>query len=377
MKKVLNVKAQREIRKKQLKKKYFKVFLLFLAFFGLMLVVWQISLKRLIFKDKQQTFPILFSGDCVLDFKKNKNGFCVLTNNRLNFYAKNGEFKREVVSSSANNKIESFGEFVLCYEKGSKSYSINNQSKVLFSDVLPNNIIFGKIFKNGRYVIVTESEDFYCDLLVFDKDHKQIFYWGCAECLINDVDVFEDGNGCFVAATRFKDGFCKTFLYELKFSTNEEILKKEFEKCIPILIKKSGSIVILVCDFVTFFIDANGSVLKEVNYGRDLINFVVTNNGYFIGCFSKLDGNVIKNYLVSYDKIGNKLAEQNLDEKVKKIKEYDGDILIVTDNFLFHTNVNLKIKNQIKDLGNIDEFIYDKPYFYYVSMNKINRLLFK
>ena len=253
MKKYLDVNMQRKIKNKTLTKKYLKIFVLFLSFFLIMFAIWQISLKNVFFGNNSENFPILFSGDNVLGFEKTKNGFCILTNNQFSFYNKNGTVTKNVVNRSSKTQINVCEDNVLIYEKGSKNYSVQTDKKLKFQGSLEQNIIFGKIFKNGNFAFVTNSEKCFCEFVVFNNKNKHIFSWNCSENLIVDFHVFDDESGCVVATTGVKEGFSKATIHELKFYNEKEKFKKDFEKFVPFNIKKFGSNIILVCDSKVFF----------------------------------------------------------------------------------------------------------------------------
>lgn len=374
MRKILDVNLHRKIRRKRKIKQYFKISFLFLCIFLGVFVVWNISLKKIIFGAKNENFPILFSGDSVLGFQKTKTGFCVLTNNQFNFYKDDGEKIRNVVKNSLKTRIDSKGDNILLFEKGSKNFSVQNEKKEIFSDILKNPIIFGKFFDKG-YAFVTKSEDYLCELVVYNKKNEQIYKWSCAESLIIDFDISNDFKSCVVVTFGTKEGFFRSFIYELKFSDNSEKFKKDFLKQTPLAIKKFGSIVVFVCENNVFFLDGNKNIINSVNFGKNLNNFELVDSGYLICCFSGLDENNFCENVVSYDRMGNKIAEFKINEKVRKIKSFGSDVLILTDENIMHTNVNLRDVKKIKSFGEMEEIFYCRPYLYYVSMNKVNRVL--
>ena len=169
MKKYLDVNKQRKIKNKILTKKYLSIFVLFLSFFLIMFAVWQLSLKDVFFGKNSENFPILFSGDSVLGFEKTKNGFCILTNNQFSFYNKNGIVSKNITNRNSKTKINVCQDNVLIYEKSAKNYSVQTDKKLKFFGNLEQNIIFGKIFKNGSFAFVTSSEKYFCEFVVFNK----------------------------------------------------------------------------------------------------------------------------------------------------------------------------------------------------------------
>ncbi len=374
MKKILDVGLQRKLKKKNLIKKYLKVVALFISFFLAMFLIWHISLKSVFFGKHSDNFPILFSGDNVLGFEKTNSGFCILTNNNINLYNKNGVITKNFVNNSSKTIIKSCGSNILVYEKHSKNFSIQNEKRLKFSGGLDQNIIFGKIFKNGDFAFVTSSDKCFCELVVFNKKNEQIFHWSCAESLIVDFCILDDSSGCVVATVGVNKGFSKGSIYELKFSNEKEKLKKDFNKLVPLAIKKSGSSIILVCDSKILYINEKGKVLKICPHFSELKNYVVTDDGCFIGCFNVIENYKFSSVLICYDRYGNKVAQNTIDDSVRMIKSFDGDVVIVTDSGFILTNEKLKNFKKLENYDNIEDFIYLKPYIYFVSMNKINRV---
>ena len=378
MKKILDVNLHKKLKRKKRIKRYIVVFFVFISFFAVIFIVWQVSLKRFILKDNGKNFPILFSGDSVLGFEKTKNGFCVLTNSYFNFYRKDGCNLKSIANISPKTQIVGIDGKVLFYEKGAKNFSIYEDCREIFSGVLENPIVFGKIFKNNYYAFVTNSENYSCELVIYNNKNRQIFKWSSAKNYIVDFDILKDSNKCIVATFgTTKEGICKSFIYELDFKSCREKIKKDFLNKAPIAIKKFGSFVVFVCDSTTFFINYSTNDFKTIDYGKNLLNFELMDGGYFVGYFKNFEKDNFSEILMVYDKFGDKKAEYRTNEKIRKIKSFDGDILILTDEHILHSDVNLKKINKIKNFDGVEDIIYEKPYLYFVSMNKLNRFLLK
>ena len=378
MKKIIDLNLERKIKKRKQKKKYLKIFLIFSLLFVVIFFVWKISLNRIFLSEKNPNFPILFSGDEVLEFEKTGDGFFVLTNNRFNIYLKDGKKVKSFPSDGFRLNSSIFEDFVLLYEPVTKGYSVYKKNKIIFKAVLQNDIISGKIFKNGNFAFITKGEKYFCELLVFNKKNEQVFKWGCAEGLIIDFNIFDDCGGCVLTTLSSKEGVLKTFVYEINFQkTGKEKFKKDLERVTPLQIKKIGSLTVLVCNFKLFFLDDKGSVLKSIEYKKELNNFTFTDSGYFVGSFLIPNNLEFKGELISYDKLGNKIAEFKTNNEIKKIKSFGNKIIYLTDNEIVLTDVKFKKFKKIKNIWEIDEFIYQKPYFYFVSMNKLARVLLK
>lgn len=378
MKKIIDLNSERKLKKRKQKKKYLKIFFIFSLLFVAVLFIWKISLNKVFLSEKNPNFPILFSGDEVLGFEKTKDGFFVLTNNRFDVYLKDGK----KVKSFSNDafKFESFvfEDFVLLFEPGAKGYTIYKNNKMFFKDVLQNDVISGKIFKNGNFAFITKGEKYFCELLVFNKKNEQVFKWGCAEGIIVDFHLFDDCSGCVLTTLATKGGVLKTFVYRINFNKAEkEKFKKTLDNVMPLEIKKIGSLTALICDSKVFFMDDKGSILKYFEYSKEIDRFIVTDSGCFIGVFLMPNNFEFSSELVSYDKLGNKIAEHKINGKIKKIKSYGSKIVYLTDDEIVLTDVKLKNFKSIKNIWEIYDFIYEKPYFYFLSMNKLNRVLLK
>ena len=128
---------------------------------------------------------------------------------------------------------------------------------------------------------------------------------------------------------------------------------------------------------MVYFLDSNLNVLEFFDYGKTLTNFELADGGYFIGCLKNIENDNFSEILVSYDKFGKKINQYKTNEKVRKIKSFGSDIFILTDEGILHTSANLKNLKQIKNFGSVEDMIYDKPYLYFVSMNKLSRFLLK
>ncbi len=377
MKKVLDVNLQRKIKKKRLAKKYFKIFVLIFTFFLVIFAVWQISLKNFIFSNKDSKFPIVFLGDEILGFEKTEKGFCILTNSQFNFYDKNAKFLKNISNNSLKTNIKTFenNNNVLFYEKETKNFSIHNENKVIFSDELENKIIFAKTFKNGIFAFVTKEESYLCGLVVYNNKNEKIFNWSCAENLIVDFSVKENAQEVVVCTVGVKDGLLKTFVYELNFSSDEEKLKKEIDNFMPLLIKRVGSTTILVGETKVFYFDDAGKTLNSVEFGKRLQNFVVNDYGCFIAFLTNLENSEFSNLIVSYDKFGNLINKKETQKQINDIKYFNNEVIFLTNDEIIKTNSRLKELKKIKNEFNIEKFTYKKPFIYYVSMNKVNRIL--
>lgn len=135
--------------------------------------------------------------------------------------------KNEATISFSGDKptVKMCDNNLLIMHKGSnKALFVNGNKNIPIN--CDSTILTGAVNKNGHFALVTDEKGFKAQIIVYNKNGKEIFKWHSAENYITNIDI-SDSNDTVIATTAdYKDAKLKSKI--LIFNTSKE-LPKEIE----------------------------------------------------------------------------------------------------------------------------------------------------
>ncbi len=119
----------------------------------------------------------------------------------------------------------------MIFTQGGKEYSVYNFEKKLFGAETENDILTAAIARDGTFAIATQSDGYSSEVAVYNKKGKKIFEWFCANYIINDILLSDNGNKLVLSAINAQKGTYVSKLVVLEVDNNSAtpIFSKTFE----------------------------------------------------------------------------------------------------------------------------------------------------
>lgn len=225
-------------------------------------------------KESNEDFPLQLSESSEYMIESVDSCLAVVDDSHASIYSQNGMeiFKFQHNYSNPVMKVNS--KKVLLYDSGGKQYALLSKYKTQYQKTLSSSIIFARISSNDCVVVVTGSEEYLCEMNVYDKNGKVIYTWKCSAGRIIDVAFTPMNEGCIVTTVDTKGGQMVCNIYKFRFSN------KDYEWCSSVYdtivvnthIFNDGTIVALGDNKCAYY-SKDGKAIGEYNYPNELKNY--------------------------------------------------------------------------------------------------------
>lgn len=167
-------------------------------------------------------FPIEINGGSSYQFDCTKDCAVVLCDAYIYFYTHEGGLIKRRQHAYTNAVMNVVSDRVLIFENGGSDLSVEDRNGVLYSKTMDENIMFARLSKNGCAAVVTASENYDCEFVVYDRRGEMIYERKCNE-LVNDISFNDDGSGCVISYIYAENGSLHTSMQEISFTEKTEI----------------------------------------------------------------------------------------------------------------------------------------------------------
>ena len=166
-------------------------------------------------------FPIEVSsgGDYQLETSKQILG--LLSDSYILFYNEEGGLIKKRQHAYTNAVLSMAGGRALIYESGGNEFSVETPENVLYKGKSDKNILFARLSAEGVTAVVTTSDNYDCEITVYDKKGDVIYSRKCIE-RVNDIAFKDHSNGCVISYIYAENGSLATSVQEITFTENGE-----------------------------------------------------------------------------------------------------------------------------------------------------------
>lgn len=342
--------------------KIFIIWVLFILILSFLSVFIFLNLKVV----KTDNFKNFFE-DTINRISKPKNSIIesdeVIPNNFINFgsdVAVISKSKFMILSPSLQKLLEINHNFrfpvvknsdfkALIFDADGKDYIITTKSKILNKNSIENKIITGKISDRENLVLITESDEYCCELRVLSVNNKDIYKYCFAQMYVTDVAINDSGDKVAICGLKSEEGVTKSVIQVFDFKHEKPIFSKEFENNI--------------FSFIEFFDDndfaviGDNLVLNIKNLGENIQEFNYNGKILCLHSFNKKSGVALSfsptndernQYVIIFNKSGKHTNKIETEKRLKSIALYNNKILAVSESQIFILKPNGKILHQKK-----------------------------
>ena len=166
-------------------------------------------------------FPIEINGGAQYQLSCSNENVIVMSDAYIYFYnEEGGEIKRRQHALS-NAVMEAVNGRVLLFESGGTEFSVEDKSGLLYMNKLDKNIMFARLSKEGYAAVVTTSENYDCEIIVYDRKGKMIYHRKCVE-RVNDISFEEGSKGFVISYFYAENGSLVTSVQKASFTEDKE-----------------------------------------------------------------------------------------------------------------------------------------------------------
>ena len=167
-------------------------------------------------------FPIEVSSGSDYQFELTDRKMIVMSDTYTYFYDTDGALLRRRQHTYTNTVLRAAGGRALLYENGGNELCVEDEDQIIYTKTLPKNLIlFARISEEGYTAVVTTSDKYSCEIIVYDKRGKVIYERKCIE-KVSDLSFIERSKGCVLSYISAENGQLVTNVQEIDFSENGE-----------------------------------------------------------------------------------------------------------------------------------------------------------
>ncbi len=280
-------------------------------------------------------------------------GFTVFNNS--------GYLIRNEKHSFSNPLLKIGGIHAIIYDVGGKKYKIESIAESIYTSETDNNIISCSISENGKYGIVTESQNYLSELKVYDSKNSEKYRYYFSEHYICDFELNSAGDQGIASGINTEEGNINSYLYVLNFKFQEPQNKFKLENNLVTKVKyfSNGNILAIGDNYLSVINPASGSV-KNFSFDEKLLKFYDFRKDRGICCcLSPSENKSCDDEIVVVDMLGKEIVSVSTNENLNSIAYSGKRIIASSKNKLYAYNYE----------GKPEGYIDNQPYFKKIIMN--------
>lgn len=321
-------------------------------------------------------FPLSFSSDSGYTAKVVDENLFLLHDDYLDIYSIHGDSKDSRQHTYQNASITTCGKYALVYEVGGTAFRLDNKSKNFYDKTVNNDIITGRVGDDGTVVLVTESDTYACEIVVYDNNGKKIYKRSCTE-LVTNVILQSDNGGCYIVSVEAENGAMHTNLTSVSFSKKEDEWTSIDINMTALYgdLSSTGDIC-LVGDTSTVYFTDKGEYLGAYPYSGELQSASL-NDGQVALVVQGASGHNTNLVLLNREFDAISTVELASDDIIS-VKSCDGEALIMyPGNVTSYDFENGSALATVELDDSYDDFLKEGNYLFLLGYEKIDRVDFK
>ncbi len=204
-------------------------------------------------------FPVSISAASTETVVSVGGDTALLTDSTLMLYKQNGKIIFNRQHGYSNPALCSGGSRALLFDRGGKRYKIENRAETLYDLTTKDNIITADMSNRGCFALVTSSEEYLCNVTVYNKNAKSMFVWNSAERRVSAVSLSSTGKYLAVGTIKAENGvFCSEILIFNTQKSGQPIVVQKYEDSALVSLDFKSSGVICVFDNMASYINKKG-----------------------------------------------------------------------------------------------------------------------
>lgn len=216
-------------------------------------------------------FPIGVDGGEKYQLRYTYKKIMVQNDTNLYIYDIEGNLLKKRQHAYTNPKLCVANGKALVYESGGNEFSVEDEDEVYYSRSFDNIIYFARLSSQGVTAVVTDSEDYSCELRVYDKKGTLIYDRKCTDMLV-DLSFINESSGCVLGFLSAENGKMTTKIREISFDKNgEKWTSPGFTACAyEIFGSSEGTFV--YGDTACGYIDPDGQISSYYEYDGECVS---------------------------------------------------------------------------------------------------------
>ncbi|MCM1132360.1 MAG: DUF5711 family protein [Ruminococcus flavefaciens] len=166
-------------------------------------------------------FPIEINGGVNYQTDCSGGNLVVLSDAYIYFYSEEGGLIKKRQHAYTNAVMSAVDDEVLIYEHSGNRFSVEDRNDIVYSKELDENIIFARLSSEGYTAVVTKSENYECEVTVYDDRGEVIYERKCVQ-KVSDISFTDKSSGCIIGYIYAENGSIVTSVQKAVFTESGE-----------------------------------------------------------------------------------------------------------------------------------------------------------
>ena len=316
-------------------------------------------------------FPIEISSSGEYQLALTDRKMVVLSDAYTYFYDSDGALLKRRQNTYTNTVLRAAGGKALLYENGGNELSVENEDEVFYKKEFAENLIlFARISEEGYTAVVTTSDSYNCELIVYDKRGKVIYERKCIE-MVSDLSFINGSKGCVLSDISAENGQLVTKVKEIDFSKKGERWTSPGLNTLGLNVYGYGKGAFVLGTDACGYVDDNGQISSYYSYDGEL-EAGASEKGNSAVIVNNIDR---RKYVIALFKGGNTEARViELDKPSIDVTIYEDLAYVMCQGKVMAFDFNGGLRSIADVSDSYTEFLRSEDHIFLKVYNKIYRI---
>ena len=219
-------------------------------------------------------FPYSIKGDSVMpsNFFVSGKELVLASDRSLNMVTAKGHTVIETQHSYSTPVLRASGSRCLLYHLGGLDYQVESVSGTVQKTTAEQKIIAGDLAANGRYVLVTQADNYASALYAYLPDGTLQYQYLFSNCYVTSVALRPDGAGGIACGMFSKNGALYSAIYVFDFNTEEPLaVLEQADVCYLDVSYGEHGTAVCVGDTMLSVVDTANYQKNDYAYGQETL----------------------------------------------------------------------------------------------------------
>lgn len=319
-------------------------------------------------------FPLKISNSTNYKSCSTSDGFAVLTDTRLYYYSFSGDQTDVRQHTYSNTVLKNAGNRILIYEQNGNSIRVDGKREEIYEKKTDKSIYLASVSSRGYTAVVTESDQYVCELFVFDQMGDEVYFRGCSE-RITDVVFRNEGKGCYFVSLDVDEGHIISKIDSVNFENSESGWTSEnIETCpVSVYVSENDDIILFGDSMYTCY-SSDGNRIMDYQYPGVLTDASYCDSGAAM-IFENKERKSATLSVIDDPSSGN-VTEVKIQNSFRCVESYESGIFLLAEDAIEAYDYEGRVIKTAELSEPFRAFYKSGKYIFLEGHNKIERIEF-
>ena len=319
-------------------------------------------------------FPLKISNSTNYKSCSTSDGFAVLTDTRLYYYSFSGDQTDVRQHTYSNTVLKNAGNRILIYEQNGNSIRVDGKREEIYEKKTDKSIYLASVSSRGYTAVVTESDQYVCELFVFDQMGDEVYFRGCSE-RITDVVFRNEGKGCYFVSLDVDEGHIISKIDSVNFENSEAGWTSEnIETCpVSVYVSENDDIILFGDSMYTCY-SSDGNRIMDYQYPGVLTDASYCDSGAAM-IFENKERKSATLSVIDDPSSGN-VTEVKIQNSFRCVESYESGIFLLAEDAIEAYDYEGRVIKTAELSEPVRAFYKSGKYIFLEGHNKIERIEF-